>query len=321
MERNFYSSYEGSLDLQRSVAKYIFSSSWWLDAAAPDAWDEVRVLKGESCVARLRFMVKEFPILGTYLTQPPLTPYLGPEIFCETKNESKKRQIERDITEELINKLPRHNRFQQNFQLNFKNWSAFFQHGFAQHTRYSYCINDLSDLQQIWAGMHTRARTVIRKAIKSHLVVADGSASELYELLKESYKRQDLRPKYSEAYLERIVQAVLEKRQGKVFVVRDTLGCAIAGMLLVWDSESSYYLVGGADTKNRNTGAMSLLLWTALAISSKVTKRFDFEGSMQPGIAKFFESFGAIPEPYFRISKETAVMGFGKKIANLIRAA
>ena len=73
--------------------------------------------------------------------------------------------------------------------------------------------------------------------------------------------------------------------------------------LLAWDADSAYYLAGAVDPKNKNTGAMSLLMWTAIQFSSGVTNQFNFEGGMVEPIERFFRSFGAKQTPYFEIRK------------------
>ena len=39
-------------------------------------------------------------------------------------------------------------------------------------------------------------------------------------------------------------------------------------MLLIWDNQSAYYLIGGADTRFRNSEAMSLLMWKSIELAS-----------------------------------------------------
>src|SRR5262245_26720571 len=52
-----------------------------------------------------------------------------------------------------------------------------------------------------------------------------------------------------------------------------------------------------------NRWVMSLLIWEAIQFSAKVTKRFDFEGSMVESIERFFRAFGARQVPYFSVKK------------------
>ena len=66
--------------------------------------------------------------------------------------------------------------------------------------------------------------------------------------------------------------------------------------------------MGGANPKYRSSGATNLCLWHAIQFSSKVSKKFDFEGSMIQSIDKFFRNFGCEPYSYFSIKKSNSVL-------------
>ncbi|MFM1933112.1 MAG: hypothetical protein RL226_2415 [Bacteroidota bacterium] len=77
----------------------------------------------------------------------------------------------------------------------------------------------------------------------------------------------------------------------------------IAAGVFVADASVFYYLMGGAD-RNANAGGMSLLLHEALLLAQKQgCQVFDFEGSMIPGVATFFKSFGGEPTQYMHLTK------------------
>ena len=71
----------------------------------------------------------------------------------------------------------------------------------------------------------------------------------------------------------------------------------------MWDENSAYYLMGGGDPDLRNSGAASLVLWEAIKHASTVTGKFDFEGSMNESIERFFRGFGGRQELAFNVSK------------------
>ena len=89
----------------------------------------------------------------------------------------------------------------------------------------------------------------------------------------------------------------------KILIAEDEQGRRHAGVYIVWDNTSAYYLMGGGDPDLRNSGATSLCMWEAIQFASTVTQRFDFEGSMMEPVEKFFRAFGATQTPYFSISK------------------
>ena len=89
----------------------------------------------------------------------------------------------------------------------------------------------------------------------------------------------------------------------KFFLAKDKSEAYHAGAYIVWDKNAAYYILGGGNPKLRNSGAHSFALWEAINFSSSVAKRFDFEGSMQPSIERFFRNFGGEQVPFFPIRK------------------
>jgi hypothetical protein len=61
--------------------------------------------------------------------------------------------------------------------------------------------------------------------------------------------------------------------------------------------------MGGGHPELRSSGATSLCMWEAIRHAAKVTKSFNFEGSMIESVERFFRAFGAVQTPYFNISK------------------
>ena len=55
----------------------IFQKAWWLDAVAPEKWNEVVTIRGDEITARLPYVFcKKFGNL--HITMPTLTQTLGP---------------------------------------------------------------------------------------------------------------------------------------------------------------------------------------------------------------------------------------------------
>ena len=82
----------------------------------------------------------------------------------------------------------------------------------------------------------------------------------------------------------------------------DTISNA-AGAFAHWNG-TAYYLAGAQLPGQPDEGAMYRLLWEAiLNAQRKGCTIFDFEGSMIPGVARFFRQFGSTPVPYFSLTK------------------
>ncbi|MCY1460607.1 Acetyltransferase (GNAT) domain protein [compost metagenome] len=108
---------------------------------------------------------------------------------------------------------------------------------------------------------------------------------------------------YSRDLVKRIDDACAERKRRAILIAEDPEGRRHAGVYIVWDQNSAYYIMGGGDPELRNSGATSLCMWEAIKLASTVTKAFDFEGSMLEPVERFFRGFGASQVPYFSITK------------------
>lgn len=281
----------------------IFSQAWWLDAVAGDSWDVCMVEKGDQILATMPYVVKKKFGL-TLLTQPKLTQTLGPWLKPSTAKYSKQLSQQKDLMEALIDQLPKYHYFSQNWHYSNTNWLPFYWKGFNQVTRYTYVIDDLSNIDDVWGAFQENIRREIRKAEnKFNLVVKEDLPFSDFLLLNlKTFLRQGMQLPYSESFVSQLLSTAKNRNQCRWFIAQDGDGRNHAGALLVWDSESAYYLMGGGDPDLRNSGATSLCIWEAIKFASTVTKRFDFEGSMIEPVERFFRAFGAKQTPYFALT-------------------
>lgn len=294
--------YRAFCEIEKSIP--IFSQAWWLDLVCGSNWDVCLVeKKGEIIASQPYFVKKRYGF--TLLTQPPLTQNSGPWIKPSKANYSKALAQEKNLMQELIEQLPKYHYFKQNWHYGRTNWLPFYWKGFQQTTGYTYVIDDLSDLDKVWSGTQANIKTDIKKAAnKFNLTVrTDLRIEEFIKLNQLTFSRQGKPLPYNESLVMNIFNAANIRRQCKVFIAQDNSGQNHAGVLIVWDESSAYYLMGGGDPKLRNSGATSLCMWEAIKFSSTVTQKFDFEGSMLESVERFFRGFGALQKPYFSVFK------------------
>jgi len=280
----------------------IFSQPWWLDAVAPGSWDEVKVEKGGKLVARQPFVYRETRF-GRSLCMPKLTQTLGPWIDVGDGHLTKQLSKYKALGSELIQKLPNFVNFSQSFHYSIDNWLPWYWADFKQTTRYTYVIESLTDHEALWNGLASGIKTDIRKAKKTVRVHMDDKLDAFMMLNKKVFERQKIKQPYSRGVVDRVHAACASQNQNRIFVARDESGRAHAGVYLVWDNDTAYYLMGGGDPDFRSSGATSYCLWEAIKFASLVTKKFDFEGSMIEPVERFVRGFGGRPLPYMVISK------------------
>jgi len=286
----------------------IFLQPWWLDCVCGESnWDVGLVYKGDSIAAAMPYYaIKKYGLIK--IAQPQLTQHLGPWIRPSKAKYSKALGQEKDLLQSLVDELPAFITFHQSWHFSLTNWLPLYWKGFSQTTKYTYRIPDLTNLDVVLSDTLANIKTDIKKANnKYELTVHDDLPfSEFFELNKLTFSRQSKEVPYKESFVENLITCAVKKEQAKWFIAQDNSGKNHAGVLIVWDENSAYYLMGGGDPELRNSGATSLCMWEAIKFSSTVTKGFDFEGSMIEPVERFFRSFGGIQTPYFSISKNNS---------------
>jgi hypothetical protein len=282
----------------------LFSRDWWLDAVCgPDNWT-VMIVAGKGGVqATLPLYV---PVKDKTVVMPPYTQTMGvwyaPE-SADTKYTSTLDNRQAACVM-LVDGLKKYRCFQQNFHHAFTDWLPFYWRGFSQTTRYTYILHDLYDTDQLWEAMSQGTRRNIKKAREQNLLVRRGiSIEEFLRVQAKTFERQGLELPVPPHIFRRLVDACQRREQGDLWGVYDEQGRLHAGIFVAWQRTAAYYLAGGGDPELRESGAHSLAMWEAIQYVSDKADVFDFEGSMLPGVERFFREFGGIQTPYFAISR------------------
>src|SRR5262245_64117416 len=298
----------------------IFQQPWWLDAVAPGAWSAVEIRRGGELQARLPYVMDRRMGL-TRLRQPPLTPYLGLWIRPSEGKYATQLSYQKELYTELIEQLPAHDYFSQTFHYSVENWLPFYWKGFQQTTRYTYVINDLTDLDYVWSEFQENIRREIRKASKRLCVHSEYGIDRFLNINELTFARQGLSLPYSREFVSRLDDACSARSARKLFFAEDESGRVHAAAYIVWDERSAYYLMGGGAPDLRTSGAMSLVLWEAIKFSHQVSRCFDFEGSVIEPIERFFRAFGARQVPYFYVSRYSRSMRMLMSARGMMKAS
>jgi hypothetical protein len=152
-------------------------------------------------------------------------------------------------------------------------------------------------------------RKNLKKAAREVRIDATATVDDLYDHHCRTLAKQGATISYGRDYLRRVYEAA-----GKVggVLVRRAIGldgAVHAIILVVYDRKSAYYVVSSIDPEFRNSGSATLLLLQAIEEVKLFTDRFDFEGSMIPGVERSFRKFGARQTPYFMISRGSDMRG------------
>lgn len=304
LEKDEYEMWNDFVD--KSPQGSIFAKTFWLDAVG----SKYNIL---ACFDKGDRLIAGMPITESkkkYLTMPRLTQTLG-IVFSDFSEMKYVKRIskEKDIIMDFVENIPEMKCFDYGFHYNFTNWMPFMWKGYKQQTRYTYVIEDIQDIEKVRGEFVDNTKSLITKSIRNNLKVIDSlELVDMYNMLKKTFERQNMAVPFDFNWFSSFDEIINKNNARKMLFTVDEENNLHAALYLVYDKNSAYYLLGGADPKFRSSGAMYLNVFEAIKYSAKFTNKFDFEGSVVPQIESMFRSFGASQKQYFRISKNNSIV-------------
>lgn len=298
---------EKYLKFCKEVYVPIFSQPWWMDAVCGEKnWEVYLVEKGENIIAAMPYFLTEKDgikvITKAKLTQNNgiIIKYPGVQKYCT------KLDYEDKIINEIcdfIETMPI-KKYEQQFHYNFDNWLPFFWRHYDSRIRYTYIIEDTSDLSKIENKFSSNARNMLRKAVKEVYITEEIDLETFYQVNEKTFQKQGLAIPFSFDLVEELYKACKDHNCCKMIAAKDKNNNIHSVALLVWDETSLYFLINGTDPEFRDSQANTLVIYEAIKTASALGKIFDFEGSVIQSVEKAFRQFGGIRKPYFRIYKD-----------------
>lgn len=298
----------------------VFSQAWWLDSVCGmDNWDVVFVEKGDEVIASMPYYKTKRAVFDM-ITMPVLTQTMGPYIkYPQGQSYEKRLSFEKDVMTTLIEKLPNFDLFTQNFHYDISNWLPFYWKDFKQTTRYTYVIEDLSDLDRVFSNFNRAKRKNIKRSENELDVYFDLSAKDFYENHKMTLAKQNSNIVYDFNIFEKMYKNGYKNNAATTIYAVDAESNIHSALFVIWDKNSAYNLISTIDPDFRNSGSASLLIKEIITLMSTKTTKFDFEGSMIENVENSFRQFGAIQKPYSQISKtNSCLLHFSQCIRALI---
>lgn len=282
----------------------IFSQPWWLDAVCgTENWEVELYEKGGQIMGALPYCTTR-KIGLSVIVPPKLTQNLGPWIrYFEDQKRATRLSHEKEVITELLKGLPDVDVMRHNLHHSVTNWLPFYWEGFTATPRYTYILDQLDDLDAIWDAFDSRIRRMIRKAKKNDIDVEETDDFGLFlDLHRMTYERQGRDPPQSESLLQRVDEVCATRNARTLYVTRDEDARAHSALYCVHDDRTTYYLMSGADPNLRRSGANGLAVWKSIRdAAERESEYYDFEGSMNESIERFFRDFGARQVSYFQV--------------------
>lgn len=172
--------------------------------------------------------------------------------------------------------------------------------GYTSKSRYSYLIDLSLSKEELWNNLSSEKRKSLNKAIKDELVISETTDYKLVNaLIIKSLSRND-KAKNLEV-IQNILFSFASSTNSYAFVAYQN-GAAVGATFCVIDKTKAIYLFGGSENKHHGAGVSCM--WQSILKAKELNlKYFDFEGSMNISIERYFREFGGKLSPYFCVEK------------------
>ncbi len=282
----------------------LFCQDWYLDATAGEHWDVALVESHGVVLGAMPYLSKQKMGL-TVLTQPPHTQFLGPWLRPGAGKYGNQLAQQKEVMNALIDQLPPFDYFTQSWNPLVSNWLPFYWRGFQQTTRYTYVIEDITDVEQVLDDFSSSYKNKIRKARKLVEVKRGLDIERFHTINSLTFQRQGLVVPYTLESLRCLDERARARQRREIFYAQDPQGHIHSALYLMWDDSRAYVRMVGEDPELRNSGAGILLIAEAIRFSSQELRlgAFDFEGSMLESVERVRRDCGGRQVPFHAISK------------------
>ena len=285
----------------------VFSKDWWLDSVCGENnWEVYLIGTGKDIKAAFPYWIRE-DNGGKYIGRILLTQNNGIWIkYPDKQGISARQSYEEKIVNEICDFIDSLGlvRYEQQYHYHFTNYLPFFWRHYKEITRYTYVIEDTSDLELVRDRYCSKVKNLLKKARKNLYVEETHDLGEFYDVNQMTFKRQGMEIPFSFDYFKNLYKACKKQDACLLLCARDGSGTAQSVAMLVWDSMSVYYLLNGTNPDLKMFQGNDLLIDTAIMKAHELGLKFDFEGSVIKNVNHAFREFGGYPKPYFRIYKE-----------------
>lgn len=294
----------------------IFYKPWYLNSVCGEnGWECFCVQKSEEIWAVLIAFEKKYSGLRV-IEMPPLTQYAGPYIhFPDGVSTNKKHAIELEMIEKLLEEAENTgvDAYAQKWGPWLDNWLAPYWKKYNESSRITFTLSTNNGYEWVLDNYSTQVRNKLKNKDNVFIYQSE-NIGRLYGLLEDSLCKYNKTPKFTLIQLENMFQAITENSSGFLYLSEDKNRNLLAGALFLEDETTVYYYIAGTTQCGRKVNAPTLLLDTGIKYACSKKKKFDFTGSMLPGVSRFYQSFGAAVTNYHIIDKQYNMVGENTEI-------
>lgn len=292
---------------------------WWMDAVtAGKGWDVILVRRNDifppvdnlndsddtnPIIAAMPYLFRKKWFL-TYIIMPQQTQIGG--IWCPPVSDDEPSDMvqlrNQRIVSFVVAKLAEMHLwyYYQQFPIGSPFPQLFKQYGFHVDERVTYRINDLSNLDKVIDAFSKNKKRQLQKALSLHSDMTL-TPEQFYQFHTQCILKRKHKLSYSREFFLVLERKTSRLAQSQIIAIRDADNQLCAAAYVAWDQNSMYYLLPCYDPDFKDSGASSLLVLEAIKLAREKGVAFDFEGSMDRGIANHYRQFGSVATAYYSV--------------------
>jgi len=224
----------------------VFYQPWYLNCVCQEGlWDVAMITNDSEVLGIWPYYLKSRWGM-TYMTMPPLTPYLGPVIFKSPHNIGSAAMLsyEKKVLYQLVEELPEASWHICHAQPSFKNWQPLSWKRYRQTTRYTLRLDLTKSTEALQNTLVDKTRSQIRSCQKRVKVKKSSEDDELYSLVKKTYDRQNRVPPVSAALFQDLYLATTNAEALMSYTAYDR-SAPVAFVSTIEDHDTAYLTITG----------------------------------------------------------------------------
>ncbi|MCF6169801.1 MAG: GNAT family N-acetyltransferase [Bacteroidales bacterium] len=274
--------------IRQAVNGNIYACSWYLDLVH-DGWEALV----ENDYERVMPLTGGRKFGVSYLFQPYFTQQLG--VFSSSK-------LNPEIVRGFVQSIPSHFKFAE---INLNSFNKISE-GVLFVPLKNYVLDLINPYEKILKKYSANTRRNLKKGQASQLYLTKNiKPEELIQLFRANRGRN---LKWDDAHyttLRRIMYTAIHKGKGALYGVYTGFNELCAAAFFLKNNNRLVFLFSGTDETARKNGGMTLLIDGVIREYAASKTIFDFEGSNDEQLARFYRGFGAkeITYPGLRINR------------------
>jgi len=273
--------------IRSSVNGMIYAYSWYLDIACGN-WDGLVEDDYKSVMPLPRG--EKYGFLYTY--QPPFSQQHG--VFSTSK-------ITDEKVKEFLRAIPAKYKY---VELSLNTFNRPKDDSFETGEGVTHLLDLISPYDTLQSNYSTQTKRNLKKALSGSLAIAKAvSPKKVIDLFKANRGKDYAITSGQYNIVNTLMQTCIKKGLGQCWGVYTKDKELCAGAFLVESNRRTIFLFSGTNKKAFDTHAMTFLINRYIEENAQQNLTFDFEGSSDPDVARFYKGFGAKEVHYLKIRK------------------